>query len=36
VSVAENAIEKTDLTKVYGTHIRAVDRLSLTVRRGEV
>jgi ABC-type multidrug transport system ATPase subunit len=32
----ENPIEATDLTKVYGSHIRAVDRLGLTVRRGEV
>jgi ABC-type multidrug transport system ATPase subunit len=32
----ENAIETRDLTKVYGKRIRAVDRLNLTVRRGEV
>jgi ABC-2 type transport system ATP-binding protein len=36
MSVAEYAIETTDLTKVYGKHVRAVDRLNLTVRRGEV
>ena len=36
MSVAEHAIETTDLTKVYGKHVRAVDRLNLTVRRGEV
>jgi ABC-type multidrug transport system ATPase subunit len=32
----ENAIETKDLTKIYGKHVRAVDRLNLTVRRGEV
>jgi ABC-2 type transport system ATP-binding protein len=32
----ENAIETKDLTKIYGKRIRAVDRLNLTVRRGEV
>jgi ABC-2 type transport system ATP-binding protein len=36
MSVAEYAIETTDLTKVYGKHVRAVDRLNLTVKRGEV
>jgi ABC-2 type transport system ATP-binding protein len=36
MSVAEYAIETTDLTKVYGKHVRAVDRLNLSVRRGEV
>ncbi|HET8624311.1 MAG TPA: ATP-binding cassette domain-containing protein [Gemmatimonadales bacterium] len=36
MSVAEYAIETTDLTKVYGKHVRAVDRLNLIVRRGEV
>ena len=29
-------IETRDLTKVYGKRIRAVDRLNLTVRKGEV
>jgi ABC-type multidrug transport system ATPase subunit len=32
----ENAIETRELTKIYGKRIRAVDRLNLTVRRGEV
>jgi ABC-2 type transport system ATP-binding protein len=36
MSAGENAIETRDLTKVYGKRIRAVDRLNLTVRRGEV
>jgi ABC-2 type transport system ATP-binding protein len=36
MSVNEYAIETRDLTKVYGKHIRAVDRLNLTVRKGEV
>jgi predicted dithiol-disulfide oxidoreductase (DUF899 family) len=36
MNATENAIEIRDLTKVYGKHIRAVDRLNLTVRRGEV
>jgi ABC-2 type transport system ATP-binding protein len=36
MSVAEYAIETTDLTKLYGKHVRAVDRLNLLVRRGEV
>jgi ABC-2 type transport system ATP-binding protein len=36
MSVDEYAIETRDLTKVYGKHIRAVDRLNLTVRKGEV
>jgi ABC-2 type transport system ATP-binding protein len=31
-----NPIEARGLTKVYGSHIRAVDRLDLSVRRGEV
>jgi ABC-type multidrug transport system ATPase subunit len=33
---SENVIETRDLTKVYGKRISAVDRLNLTVRRGEV
>src|SRR5262245_3389509 len=32
----EYVIEARDLTKVYGRRVRAVDRLNLTVRRGEV
>jgi ABC-type multidrug transport system ATPase subunit len=36
MSVAEYAVETTDLTKVYGKRIRAVDRLNLSVRTGEV
>src|SRR5918992_1188486 len=36
MSAGENAIETRDLTKVYGKRITAVDRLNLTVRRGEV
>jgi ABC-type multidrug transport system ATPase subunit len=32
----ENAIETSDLTKVYGKRVRAVDRLKLSIRRGEV
>jgi ABC-type multidrug transport system ATPase subunit len=36
MNATENAIETRDLTKVYGKRIRAVDRLNLTVRRGEV
>jgi hypothetical protein len=32
----ENAIETKDLTKIYGKRVRAVDRLNLTIRRGEV
>jgi ABC-type multidrug transport system ATPase subunit len=36
MSATENAIETRELTKIYGKHIRAVDRLDLTVRRGEV
>jgi ABC-2 type transport system ATP-binding protein len=36
MSVAEHPIETRDLTKIYGKDIRAVDRLNLTVRRGEV
>jgi ABC-type multidrug transport system ATPase subunit len=33
---SNNVIETRDLTKIYGNHVRAVDRLNLTVRRGEV
>jgi ABC-2 type transport system ATP-binding protein len=33
---SNNVIETRDLTKIYGSHVRAVDRLNLTVRRGEV
>ena len=36
MSAAEHAVETTDLTKVYGKHARAVDRLNLSVRTGEV
>jgi ABC-type glutathione transport system ATPase component len=36
MSVADYAIATKDLTKVYGRHVRAVDRLNLSVRRGEV
>jgi ABC-type multidrug transport system ATPase subunit len=36
MSATEYAIETRVLTKIYGKHIRAVDRLDLTVRRGEV
>ncbi|HVH54110.1 MAG TPA: ABC transporter ATP-binding protein [Actinomycetota bacterium] len=36
MSVAEHPIETRDLTKIYGKDIRAVDRLNLTVRSGEV
>ena len=36
MSVAEHPIETRDLTKIYGKNVRAVDRLNLTVRRGEV
>jgi ABC-2 type transport system ATP-binding protein len=36
MSVAEHPIETRDLTKIYGKDIRAVDRLNLRVRRGEV
>jgi ABC-2 type transport system ATP-binding protein len=36
MNIAEHPIETRNLTKVYGKHIRAVDRLNLTVRRGEV
>jgi ABC-2 type transport system ATP-binding protein len=36
MSTSDNVIETRDLTKVYGNHVRAVDRLNLTVRRGEV
>jgi ABC-2 type transport system ATP-binding protein len=31
-----SVVETRDLTKVYGKHVVAVDRLGLTVRRGEV
>jgi ABC-type multidrug transport system ATPase subunit len=36
MSASEYAVETTDLTKVYGKRIRAVDRLNLSVRKGEV
>jgi ABC-2 type transport system ATP-binding protein len=36
MSIDEHPIETRDLTKVYGKHTRAVDRLNLTVRKGEV
>jgi ABC-type multidrug transport system ATPase subunit len=36
MSAPEFAVETTDLTKVYGRHTRAVDRLNLSVRTGEV
>jgi ABC-type multidrug transport system ATPase subunit len=36
MNATESAIETRDLTKVYGKRIRAVDRLNLTVRKGEV
>jgi ABC-type multidrug transport system ATPase subunit len=36
MSTSGYAIETTELTKVYGKRVRAVDRLNLTVRRGEV
>ena len=36
MSRAGSAIETIDLTKVYGKHLTAVDRLNLSVRRGEV
>jgi ABC-type multidrug transport system ATPase subunit len=36
MSVVEHPIETRDLTKIYGKDIRAVDRLNLMVRRGEV
>ena len=36
MSAPEFAVETTDLTKVYGRHTRAVDRLNLSVRIGEV
>jgi ABC-type multidrug transport system ATPase subunit len=32
----DHALETRDLTKVYGKHATAVDRLNLSVRRGEV
>jgi ABC-2 type transport system ATP-binding protein len=36
MSVADYAIATKDLSKVCGRHVRAVDRLNLSVRRGEV
>jgi ABC-type multidrug transport system ATPase subunit len=36
VAQSEHVIQTTDLTKVYGKDIRAVNRLNLAVRRGEV
>jgi ABC-type multidrug transport system ATPase subunit len=33
---SNNVIEIKDLSKIYGKRVRAVDRLNLTVRRGEV
>ncbi|HKI29562.1 MAG TPA: ABC transporter ATP-binding protein [Actinomycetota bacterium] len=36
MSRAGSAIDTSDLTKVYGKHLTAVDRLNLSVRRGEV
>jgi ABC-type multidrug transport system ATPase subunit len=36
MSTPDYAVETTDLTKVYGKHVRAVDRLHLSVRTGEV
>ncbi|HEY2959875.1 MAG TPA: ABC transporter ATP-binding protein [Actinomycetota bacterium] len=36
MSGAEYAVETTDLTKVYGGDVKAVDRLNLSVRTGEV
>jgi ABC-type multidrug transport system ATPase subunit len=36
MSATENTIETRELTKIYGKRIRAVDRLNLTVRKGEV
>ncbi len=36
MNTADNVIETRDLTKVYGGATTAVDRLALTVRRGEV
>jgi ABC-2 type transport system ATP-binding protein len=36
MSLSETVVEVRDLTKRYGDHILAVDRISLTVRRGEV
>jgi ABC-type multidrug transport system ATPase subunit len=35
-TTSNNVIETRDLTKFYGNGVRAVDRLNLTVRRGEV
>src|ERR671934_990506 len=36
MSAAAFAVETADFTKVYGKRIRAVDRLNLSVRNGEV
>jgi ABC-type hemin transport system ATPase subunit len=36
MSVADYAIATKDLSKVCRRHVRAVDRLNLSVRRGEV
>ncbi len=36
MDAADYAVETSDLTKVYGKHVKAVDRLALSVRRGEV
>jgi ABC-type uncharacterized transport system ATPase subunit len=36
MNATENAIETKDLTKVCGKRIRAVNRLNLTISRGEV
>jgi ABC-type multidrug transport system ATPase subunit len=36
MSVSDYAIETKNLTKLYGKDVKAVDRLTLSVRRGEV
>jgi ABC-type multidrug transport system ATPase subunit len=36
MSASENVIEINGLSKIYGKRVRAVDRLNLTVKRGEV
>ena len=36
VGVLDNVVQTDGLTKIYGQRIRAVDRLDLSVRRGEV
>jgi len=36
MNAPEHVIETRDLTKVFGRHVRAVDHLSLSVRKGEV